>query len=35
MTASSGWCAHGDISTDYKSGKRIELSQLGQDIFHF
>ena len=33
MTDSSGWCGHRDISTDHKSTNRIELSQLGQDLF--
>ena len=33
MTASSGWCMHGDFSTDNKSTNRIELSWLGLDSF--
>ena len=28
-------CLHGDISTDHQSTNRIELSHLGQNLFHF
>ena len=35
MTDSSGWCVHGDISTDHQSASRIELSGLGQNLFDF
>ena len=31
----SGLCVNGDISTNHKSSNRIELSQLGQDLFNF
>ena len=35
MTDSSGWCVHGDVSTDHPSANRIELSGLGQNLFNF
>ena len=35
MTDYSGWCVHGDISTNQKSSNKIELSGLSQDLFDF
>ena len=35
MTDSSGWCVHGDISTDHQFPNRTELSGLGQNLLDF
>ena len=40
MTDSTGWvggyvCGWQSLSTDHKSSNGPELTQLGQDLFHF